>query len=256
MPSASLLCEKGKGCTSWNEIARCRCASRRLPSTAQSKRWPFERAPLGDGFQHLVVAWLLGHLAVQLGYLSGVPSFQELRLGQVAQYHTVADRGISGGMPIERALSDEKVLVRRICSRATLRGSDVRLATGELNSPHNIPRQSLDGRFWRWRSTVSVARRYTAHINILELQCVLTALKRRARKPSLHCRKYLHLFDRQVTLSAMSKRRSSSRILTRVLRKANAITLATGIRPIFVFICSDHNPADRPSRRVRSKYAE
>ena len=34
---------------------------------------------IGDGYQHLVTAWLFGNLAAQLGYLTRAPSFEEIR---------------------------------------------------------------------------------------------------------------------------------------------------------------------------------
>ena len=138
-------------------------------------------------------------------------------------------------------------------ARSSLRGSDIRLVTGELFSPQRISRQSLDGRFWRWRTLLSTEWAFHSLLTALELEAVLLELRRRPRDPRCHGFKFLHLVDSQVALSAMSKHRSSSRVLNRILRRTNAICLASHLRPIFAFIRSEHNPSDWPSRRPRKR---
>ena len=55
--------------------------------------------------------------------------------------------------------------------------------------------------------------------------------------------------DSYVALGVLSKRRSSSHKIQRVLRRFDALELASGVRPFFAYIRSSLNPADRPSRR-------
>ena len=141
-------------------------------------------------------------------------------------------------------------LVRWCVARTDLRGSDVRLCSGDLVRPHHVSRQSSEPHLWRWRTTMSWAwKRSDAHINELESLAVLMELRRRSRSTRNFDCTYLHLVDSQVAIGVFSKRRSSSRLLQRVLRRANALCLASGLHPVYVYVRSELNPADRPSRR-------
>ena len=99
---------------------------------------------------------------------------------------------------------------------------------------------------WAWQ-------REGSHINVLESVAVLVELKRRARAVTNFHSTYLHLVDSQVAIGVFTKKRSSSRMLQRVLRKANALCLAANLVPVFVYVRSELNPADRPSRRHDAK---
>ena len=95
---------------------------------------------------------------------------------------------------------------------------------------------------WAWK-------RVGAHINELESLAILMELRRRSRSTKNFDCTYLHLVDSQVAIGVFTKKRSSSRLLQRVLRRANSLCLAIGLHPIFVYVRSEINPADRPSRR-------
>ena len=77
---------------------------------------------LGSSFNCLVVAWLLSHLAVQRGYLTSVPDFNDLRSDPAPR---------SGDFELDsRGFCLRQALVlhhlRGVCSK----GSDVRMASG------------------------------------------------------------------------------------------------------------------------------
>lgn len=71
---------------------------------------------------------------------------------------------------------------------------------------------------------------------------------RMTRKKHQQCR-FLHLKDSMVMLHALSRGRSSSRNIQAFLSKANALLLASNVHPIWGYISTKQNPADRPSKR-------
>ena len=82
----------------------------------------------------------------------------------------------------------------------------------------------------------------------LELRAALSEVKLRSRSVKLHGQRYLHLVDSNVALGILTKKRSSSYLLQRVIAKLNTLELASGVFPIYAFIRSAHNPADYASR--------
>ena len=91
-----------------------------------------------------------------------------------------------------------------------------------------------------------------AHINELEARAGLADLRRRTRSKHIGT-KYLHLYDSQVCLGVMTKKRSSAYRLARVIRKADAVELASFVHPCYSYVRSSDNPADRPSRSFAVK---
>ena len=85
------------------------------------------------------------------------------------------------------------------------------------------------------------------YINELEIRAAFVDLKRRTRT-RLGTR-HLVLLDSFVGLGVLTKKRSSSWKLQRVVRKYDALELASFSRPYFAYVRSHLNPADRPSRR-------
>ena len=86
------------------------------------------------------------------------------------------------------------------------------------------------------------------HINAFEMQANLATFRWRTSRPSSVRARILHIADSQVCLAALVKGRSSSYVLNRIVAKVNAIVLAANLLPIYGFIASARNPADRPSR--------
>ena len=127
------------------------------------------------------------------------------------------------------------------------RGSDVRLTTGLLTSPTKMRFQHINPGWWKWKELFGYDFKESAHINELEIRAALTDLKRRTRT-RLGTR-HLVLLDSFVGLGVLTKKRSSSVRLQRVVRKYDALELASFSRPYFAYIRSHLNPADKPSRR-------
>ena len=134
-------------------------------------------------------------------------------------------------------------------ARAGHEGTDVRLSAGQLMKPDKIPRQGIDSAWWQWKGQVSFPwRRLSDHINEKELRVAFTEVRRRAKSKRHLGSRYLHLLDSAVALGVLTKHRSTSHRLQRVLRRQSAVELGSGLRPVYAFVRSSMNPADRPSR--------
>ena len=101
-----------------------------------------------------------------------------------------------------------------------------------------------------WRTAISTRWNFDSHINVLEAQAVLLALRWYiSSRQRLHTRVPI-LVDSSSVVGALSKGRSSSRRLLRQCRRIAALCLAADIRPYYVWVPTAHNPADAPSRRA------
>ena len=132
-------------------------------------------------------------------------------------------------------------------SQAGSRGSDVRLTTGQLTAPTKMRFQHINPGWWAWKELFGFDFSERAHINELEIRAAFTDLKRRTRT-RLGTR-HLVLLDSFVGFGVLTKKRSSSWRLQRVVRKYDALELASFSRPYFSYVRSHLNPADQPSRR-------
>ena len=96
----------------------------------------------------------------------------------------------------------------------------------------------------------------TAHNNILETEALLLWLRWLLRNKNHHETRAICLCDSKVTIGGVGKGRSSSRPLLRVLRRIAAISLAGNVLTRLIYVPTEANPADAPSRgvRVRSKH--
>ena len=86
------------------------------------------------------------------------------------------------------------------------------------------------------------------HINVLEVRAWAAYVRRKARRGRQPAR-WAHLLDSMVALNVLAKGRSSSRHLNAEVRRGNAIVLAMGFMPFYIWVASADNPADEPSRR-------
>jgi hypothetical protein len=136
--------------------------------------------------------------------------------------------------------------------KAMHRGADVRMGAGYLASPGVFPRRSINPSRWRWRVVASYPRATGEHINVLELHAVLVAVRWRLKQKSGGMQRFSHLIDSQVSQSALSNGRSSSRRLSYELNRIMCLLLASGLTPTWIFVRSGDNPADAPSRWVRA----
>ena len=152
----------------------------------------------------------------------------------------------------EKLKQMSQTIVHHYLRQMEFRGSDVRLDLGLLFKPDSAPRTSIDPGRWIWSVAHAYPFRTGEHINILELRSILHALEWRARTGAFHSTRFLHLSDSQICLAVLTKGRSSSRKLNRILRRIASLCLALNLYPLWAWVESRLNPADEPSRR----YAE
>eukprot|EP00435_Cladocopium_sp_Y103_P007817 s1173_g2.t1 len=119
-------------------------------------------------------------------------------------------------MTLERdmARGNEVGHLKEMARRTSIRGSDLRLfLTGEsVEVPYPAYR-------WRWKEVLSYAWREERHINQGEISAFNIMLKRRSKDPRKHEMRYLAVLDSMVTRGAVSKGRSPSRPVNRLLRQ-------------------------------------
>jgi hypothetical protein len=190
-----------------------------------------------------VVSWIFAHVVVKYGYLSAVPPVSTLRKS-VDPTSRMA-QPVRGG---RRGFCDEQALVVEHLRRTCSKGSDVRMSTACLFDPSAFPRMAVEPALWRWKTVITFSWRQQAHINELEMRAYLSAFKWRLRTAEGVQQRFLHLLDSQVSISVLTKHRSSSIRLNRVARKINALELASGSAGCFGFVRSNKQPADAPSR--------
>ena len=128
-----------------------------------------------------------------------------------------------------------------------LKGSDVRLETGELldGARQPIPYPAI---VWDWRCVQSYAWRQTQHINVLELLAFFNYLKRLCMNPKVHATRILHVLDSQVSACVVAKGRSSSHVLNRVLKRVGALSVASDVYVFPLWTISSWNFSDAGSR--------
>ena len=105
------------------------------------------------------------------------------------------------------------------------------------------------GRWGRWKIAVANRWNFPAHINVLELYAETIGMSWVLRKGSLLVgRRVILLQDSQVAVFSGTKGRSSSLPLLRPLRRTAALLLAGNLHVDRLWIPSEANPADGPSR--------
>ena len=90
------------------------------------------------------------------------------------------------------------------------------------------------------------------HIGVREARAFTTGIRWVLSHPSSIDRRIVMLSDSTNVVGAVSKGRSSSFQLLRCLRRISALLLAGGLRVSVVWVPTESNPADEPSRRPRS----
>ena len=101
-----------------------------------------------------------------------------------------------------------------------------------------------------WTELVAGLFCHKQHINLSEMDALMTAVRILVRLPEAHNSKVLSLSDSQVVVGATAKGRSSSRGLARKLRRLNALLLACKLDLGVRFVQTLQNPADESSRRI------
>lgn len=87
-----------------------------------------------------------------------------------------------------------------------------------------------------------------SHINLEEARSLLRFVRWVLRAPHRYEHRLVILLDSRVVIGGAAKGRSGSVPLNRLLRQLAALTFAGGLILHLVFIPSEHNPGDFPSR--------
>ena len=144
-------------------------------------------------------------------------------------------------------------LVRTLSRKAESRGDFVRLdrnrdpdpveARPRLGAPIILPVGKRD-----FHPVVSSPARFHEHSGSLELKAVLLALRWMAAGKHFLMKRVVILIDAKAVLSSCQKGRSSSWSFKRSLRRIAAYLLGLGLLAKFLYVPSEDNPADEPSR--------
>lgn len=140
-------------------------------------------------------------------------------------------------------------LNRLLLRKTNHTGSDVRVITGEIMNAKTYPRQSVAAQWWHWREVFSKKWGHKQHINCLELESILMGVKYQILHHRVLDMRIFQISDSYVAISVVSKGRSSSWRLQKILNKVSAHLLAFGLQLILSHIESTENPTDVGSRR-------
>ena len=160
------------------------------------------------------------------------------------------DRRLQYGFSTQDGSSISVEHLNRLLLRKTNHtGSDVRVMTGEIMNAKTYPRQSVAAQWWHWREVFSKKWGHKQHINCLELESILMGVKYQILHHRVLDMRIFQISDSYVAISVVSKGRSSSWRLQKILNKVSAHLLAFGLQLILSHIESTENPTDVGSRR-------
>ena len=206
---------------------------------------------LGNSWSVPVVAWLLKSLFVPLGIMEPL-SVQSL-VERLTPGKQSSLQGLLLRPPLKQGTSTTSPsgeLVQKLFGLTSLKGEDL-LIHGDSEPPlkyHRL-RSSVPSKIWRWRAVTGWQwKSRDEHINVLELRAVMTTVKWRIEQLEQMDVRCLHLVDSLVSLHSLSRGRSSSTKLRRTIMRINSFLLATGLQPLWGYIDTKQNPADKPSR--------
>ena len=105
-----------------------------------------------------------------------------------------------------------------------------------------------------FKTLASRKAKYQDHSGGLEASALVLAMDLLSRDKSAHGARVVFLVDARAVLFAAEKGRSSASTLNRHMKRIAALTLACGWLAHFVYVPSESNPADAPSRGVRRRW--
>eukprot|EP00435_Cladocopium_sp_Y103_P024846 s916_g6.t1 len=161
---------------------------------------------------------------------------------------------VGGPMKLNPKGQLETLLSRLVSTK----GEDILLnsSTDQLHSFQRL-RQTVPARLWRWK--IISGWRWAhgrEHINALELRALEATIRWRVeRRGDFQCR-FVHLTDSLVSLHTVSRGRSSSRKLRRSVCRLNAVLLASGVAPVWGYVHTDSNPADKPYDKALNQFLQ
>ncbi len=138
-------------------------------------------------------------------------------------------------------------LVHVFLKKVEMRGSDIRLDTGNLFRADAYPRCAIDPLKWEWRHCRAFRWKRAEHINMLELRAALHAVQWRCRRAEYCDFRTMILIDNQAILAVIAKGRSSSKKVN-LLRRLTALCCSLNIYVLVCWVDTVDNPADEASR--------
>ena len=211
---------------------------------------------LGNSWSVPVISWLLSCLFSLLGLMEPV-SLQEIVDRTTPGRHFVL-QSLLLRPPLSKStktLPSSQVLVRKLCGLVSLKGEDILLQSAtDIPVRYHRLRSSIPAALWRWKDVAGW--RWCGspeHINVLELRSVLTTVKWRVEQLQQNSIRCVHLVDSLVVLHALTRGRSSSRKMKRTMMRICSYLLCSGLQPVWAYVDTKQNPADRPSRRFVKK---
>ena len=196
---------------------------------------------LGSSFHVPSVATLLAPLLVDCGLLDKIPSAQEILEKSMGCLEDPA-------RPSE--VSMRAALALDLASSAIHGGQDARVDASSAMPPDAWPRRAVPADRWTWQLVWrrSWHRSPDAFITNLEAIAGVAAFSWRLREGHRCGVRAIHLVDNQATLGVLARGRSSSKLLNRQARRLGAICILGRIVPVFAYVSTTDNPADRGSR--------
>ena len=215
---------------------------------------------LGNSWSVPVIAWILSCLFTTLGFMDEI-TVQEIvnRItpGEATYLPSLLLRPPLGHST--KTLDCSDILVRKLCGSVSLKGEDILLQAGtDIPVHYHRLRSSIPAKLWRWKDVAGWKWcGNPEHINALELRSVLTTIKWRVEQMKQSQTRCIHLVDSLVVLHSLTRGRSSSRKLRRTMMKVSAYLLCSNLQPVWAYVDTKQNPADRPSRRfVKKKWVK
>ena len=188
------------------------------------------------------------HLAKRMGLAPGFRNIlrRQVPLAKMLQYGSLHKD--------PKAFSNGVHLLNRFLLRKTNHtGSDIRVITGDAMASRSFPRQSVASVWWQWEHSFKTVWKQHSHINVLELESILLGLKFQISRLEAVNQRVFQITDSYVGMSVVSKGRSSSKQLSRVLKVIGAHLLAFGLQMILGHVDSADNPSDEGSRASKTE---
>ena len=173
--------------------------------------------------------------------------------GFLAHFRSVAplQRRLSyGSVEIQGELFNKGVewFNRLLLRRTNHTGSDIHVISGDIMNAKCFPRQSVSAQWWKWQALFNHRWKTRSHINVLEMETILWGVRQQINRFKAGDARIFQLTDSYVSMSVISKGRSGSNQLQRVVRRINAELLAHGLQLILAHVESTENPSDEGSR--------
>ena len=201
---------------------------------------------LGEGFHCGAVAWLLNKALVR--WRVGVPNVTAQDI--VDEYF--AQPLLELSILPESKHTNELYMARALVAYQCHVGGEIRSVPGRQFHGVTWPRHGLPADWWRWDTILSFPWAELESINMLEARALLHTLRWRARTQFMVGSRCIHLLDSQVVLGALRKWRSPAPHLNRIITRCASIILASSAKVIFVYVPTEINPADHPSRQLET----